>query len=251
MKTLCQLILATMFTINIATAQDTLYIYKSGSLIRKYAISNIDSIIFYKASDKPLGEIILDKDGNIYHSVTIGTQVWMTENLKTTKFNDDTNITLVTNNSEWGWKTSPAYCSYNNTTNADTINTFGRLYNRYAIKTGKLCPTGWHVPNDSDWTTLIDYLGGANVAGGKLKETGTAHWMSPNTGADNSSGFKAIPSGYRTSDGGYFYHIGRCGYWWNASDNGASKYLFFDKNDVVNFWGDGGQDGYSVRCVMD
>jgi uncharacterized protein (TIGR02145 family) len=221
----------------------------------KYAFLLMNVLLMFTIScetdNDNISQTVTDIDGNVYHLVTIGTQVWMVENLKTTRLNDGTSLSLVTGPSEWGYIGDPAYCSYNNTTNADTINVYGRIYNRSAVRTGKLCPTGWHVPTNADWDTLINYLGGADVASGKLKETDTTHWMSPNTGADNSSGFTALPGGYRTSDGGYFYHMARCGYWWSATEGAPNKYLFFDRINVVNFYGDGGNDGYSVRCVKD
>jgi uncharacterized protein (TIGR02145 family) len=103
---------------------------------------------------------LTDQDGNIYKTITIGNQVWMAENLRTTKYNDGTAIPNVTGKSEWCALTTGAYCNYNNTKNVDTISTYGRIYNWYAVNTGKLAPPGWHVPNDEDWRTLTDYLGG-------------------------------------------------------------------------------------------
>ena len=130
-----------------------------------------------------------DIDGNVYHTVTIGTQIWMVENLKTTRYNDGSPIPFVTDSSSWSNLTTPGYCWYNNdTTNK---NTYGALYNWFAVNTGKLAPTGWHVPTDDEWTTLTTYLGGESIAGGKLKETGTTHWRTPNAGATNEIGFTA------------------------------------------------------------
>ena len=130
-----------------------------------------------------LGVVVQDIDGNNYLTVTIGTQIWMAENLRTTKYNDGTAIPLVTDNTTWANLTTPAYCWYNNDAKTNG-STYGALYNWYSVNTKKLCPTGWHVPNDTEWTTLTTYLGGTAVAGGKLKETGTAHWYSPNFRSD-------------------------------------------------------------------
>src|SRR5664279_5386678 len=129
-------------------------------------------------------QTLQDIDGNVYKNVTIVKQILMAENLKTTKFNDGTSIPLVRENSAWKDMNSPSFCWYNNdaTTNK---NNYGALYNWYTVNTNKLCPSGWHVPSDAEWTTLRTYLGGDSVAGGKLKETGTTHWKSPNTGATN------------------------------------------------------------------
>ncbi|GIV37473.1 MAG: hypothetical protein KatS3mg032_1852 [Cyclobacteriaceae bacterium] len=112
----------------------------------------------------------------------------MAENLRTTRYNDGTPITLITDNISWGDITAGAYSNHFNTENIDTIATYGRLYNWYAVNTGKLCPLGWHVPDINEWSALADAFGGAGEAGGALKEVGTTHWASPNTGATNESG---------------------------------------------------------------
>ena len=196
---------------------------------------------------------VTDVDGNVYHTVTIGTQTWMVENLRTTKYNDGTAIPNVTDGTVWGNLTTPGVCTYNNTGNADTINTYGRLYNWYTVNTGKLAPTGWHVPTDAEFTTLTTYLGGEGVAGGKLKETGTTHWNSPNTGADNTSGFTALPGGGRYNDGTFFI-IGYDGTWWSSSESN-SNYAWFRNLHYFNSYVYSSYDyescGYSVRCVRD
>ncbi|MCB9001260.1 MAG: fibrobacter succinogenes major paralogous domain-containing protein [Bacteroidales bacterium] len=158
---------------------------------------------------------VTDIDGNTYITVTIGNQVWMAENLKTTHYNDGTAIPNVTDGNEWAALTTGAYCWYSNATAYK--DTYGALYNWYAVNTGKLAPTGWHVATDAEWTTLTTYLGGESVAGGKLKETDTTHWASPNTGATNETGFTALPGGYR-GRGGAFGGIGGYGYWWSATE---------------------------------
>jgi uncharacterized protein (TIGR02145 family) len=141
-----------------------------------------------------IGEVVTDIDGNVYNTVTIGDQVWMAENLKTTKLNDGTSISNAIDNIAWASLSTPGYCWFIN--NRATYEIYGALYNWYAVYTDKLCPTGWHVPSNSEWTTLTDHLGGAEVAGGKLKESGSSHWASPNTGATNVTGFTALPGGY-------------------------------------------------------
>ncbi len=194
---------------------------------------------------------IVDIDGNIYHAVTIGTQVWMVENLKTTRYNDGSAIPLDTNSSTWGGLTTGAYCWYNDS--ATYGSTYGALYNWYAVSTGKLAPTGWHVPTDSEWTVLTTYLGGLSVAGGPLKEAGTAHWASPNTGATNSSGFSALPGGFRNFTGTFNY-IGSNGYWWSSTANGASASWTrgMSCNDAVAYsFNYNNVSGVSVRCVRD
>jgi uncharacterized protein (TIGR02145 family) len=191
-----------------------------------------------------------DIDGNTYKTVTIGTQTWMAENLKVTKYNDGTNIPNVTDDTEWGNLTTGAYCNYNN--DQSNVATYGRLYNWYAVNTGKLCPTGWHVPSDAEWTELTDYLGGTG-AGGKLKETGTTHWASPNTGATNETGFTALPGGDRDSNGTFDF-VGYYGSWWSATEYNATNALYrLMSNDfsLVSRFGSSKEVGFSVRCVRD
>ena len=141
-------------------------------------------------------QTVTDIDGNVYNTVTIGTQAWMAENLKTTKLNDGTAMPLVTNNTAWSgasWESpAPAYCWYNNDM-ATYKGTYGALYNWFSLDTasngGKnVCPAGWHVPSYAEWTTLIDYLGGEGAAKGKLMETSTAHWSDPYPEATNETG---------------------------------------------------------------
>jgi uncharacterized protein (TIGR02145 family) len=197
---------------------------------------------------------VTDIDGNVYHTVTIGTQVWMVENLKTTRCNDGTPITLETDGWAWTNLYAPGYCWYENDS-ATYKTTYGALYNWWAVNTGKLCPTGWHVPTDAEWAILTDYLGGTGVAGGKLKETGTIHWQSPNTGATNETGFTAVPGGYRLYQDGTFDHIGSTGYWWSSSEGDYSplvwgRYIYFNdviEDRIITF----AYCGYSVRCIKD
>ena len=157
-----------------------------------------------------------DADGNVYKTVKIGTQVWMAENLKTTKYNDGAEIPNVTGNVEWSNLSTGAYCNYNNADSNAVI--YGRLYNWAAVGTGKLAPAGWHVATDEDYTILTNFLGGESAADGKLKETGTAHWVATNKSVDNSTGFTALPGGFRWIDG-KFDKICYNGCWWTSSVN--------------------------------
>ena len=192
---------------------------------------------------------VTDIDGNVYNTVTIGTQIWMVENLKTTKYNDGTSIPNVTDYTEWGALTTGAYCWYNN--NASNKSPYGALYNWYSVNTGKLAPVGWHVPTFAEWTTLNTVIGGV---AGKLKETGTDHWASPNTGATNETGFTALPGGSR--NGGYlaaFTGLGLSGYWWSTRDDntgGAGEALMYNF-DVISQYASVKWIGSSVRCVKD
>ena len=206
----------------------------------------------HSSNPTPTSGTVKDVDGNVYHTVTIGTQVWMVENLKTTKYNDGTTIPLVTDSTAWPNLTTPGYCWYNND-EAAYKTTYGALYNWYTVNTGKLCPSGWHVPTDAEWTTLTTYLGGESVAGGKLKETGTTHWQSPNEGATNERGFNALPAGSRDYSGTFGY-VGTNGYWWSSSEYTASnawyRSLYYYNISVLRFYTNK-HYGFSVRCLRD
>jgi uncharacterized protein (TIGR02145 family) len=194
---------------------------------------------------------VADIDGNGYNTVTINDQVWFKENLKTTKFNDGTSIPYVTDYTEWAALTTPAYCWYNNETVNKDI--YGALYTWYTVKTGKLCPAGWHVPSDAELTILENYLGGLEVAGGKLKETGTEHWYSPNTDATNISGFTALPGGWRDGNGGGYVWLSITGCWWSSQvyTTDAPWYrLIYYNSGIVNRPSPGDPSfGLSVRCL--
>ncbi|MEN6352788.1 MAG: FISUMP domain-containing protein [Bacteroidales bacterium] len=192
---------------------------------------------------------VKDIDGNVYQTIIIRDQIWMKENLKTTRYNDGKPIPLVTDNGKWGALKTPAYCWYNNNMNSNK-NTYGALYNWYAIDTKKLCPKGWHVPSTEEWTMLIySKFENGSLAGGSLKEAGTQHWASPNTLATNSTGFTALPGGYRFSD---FYLIGKTGFWWTSEEyNEITSWFGILEYDQQVFRGqyDNKQFGGSVRCV--
>jgi len=199
-----------------------------------------------------------ERDGQEYKCVEIGEQTWMAENLKATKYNDGTDIPLVTDNTEWGDLSTPGYCWYGN--DAATYKTpYGALYNWHAVNTGKLCPTGWHVPTDAEWTTLTDYLGGEEVAGGKLKEAGTDHWRYPNVGATNSSGFTALGGGYRNYLHGIFRYVNFSGWWWSSTEFDYEsdeeyafvRYIFHDKDNINRYGFVPKSEGISVRCLRD
>jgi len=194
---------------------------------------------------------VTDIDGNVYQTVTIGTQVWMKENLKVTKYRNGDPIPNITDGTFY-FQSAGVYCNYNNDTNNSTI--YGRLYNWKAVNDIRnIAPKGWHVPSDSEWSSLTAYLGTSLVAGGKLKEAGTNHWKDPNTGATNESGFTALPGG---SNGGSFGYIGSHGSWWTSTPNYQTattawvRYIYFDGNDVGRtYWSE--SNGLSVRCLRD
>lgn len=197
-------------------------------------------------------DTVKDIDGNIYNTVRIGMQTWMTENLKTTKLNDGTEITLVVDSLEWQKSTAPAYCWYEN--DSSNKNIYGALYNWHTVGTNKLCPNGWHVPSNTEWKTLTVYLGGESVAGGRLKEAGTLHWKKPNTGATNKSGFTGLPGGFRHAAFSRFYYAGFFGYWWTSTalktEYARHRHLGYEYKYVFrNRFHK--RTGFSVRCLKD
>lgn len=198
------------------------------------------------------GSSVTDVDGNTYRTVKIGTQVWMAENLKTTKYKDGTSIPLVTDNTAWANLTTPGYCWYNNDA-ATYKDTYGALYDWNTVNTGELCPTGWHVPSFFEWNALTHFLGGEDVAGGKLKETRTSHWVSSNAGTINETGFTAVPGGYRFSLGTFVY-VGYYGRWWSSTMSTASDAdcycIYYSTNDISSSSTDK-HYGLSVRCLQD
>ena len=234
--------------------------------VRAYATNSVGTAygteISFITSNTPSASVT-DIDGNTYQSVIICSQVWTKSNLNVSKYSDGTPIPQVTDPTAWANLTTGAWCYYNN--DAANGTTYGKLYNWYATAgiydaaslanptlRKKLAPTGWHVPSDAEWTTLTTCLGGESLAGGKMKETGTAHWDSPNTGATNSSGFTGLPGGYRYDDA--FGNIGYSGLWWSSSEY-YTAYAWYRDLD----YSDGDADryvndkiyGFSVRCLRD
>ena len=198
---------------------------------------------------------VTDIEGTNYKTITIGTQTWMAENLRTTRYRNGEDIPEVTNNNTWKNLTTHAYCNYENSTDRDQIATFGRLYNWFAVSDSRnLAPEGWHIATDADWTLLEAYLGGSAVAGGKLKETTPLHWAAPNDINSNLSGFTALPGGRREYTDGSFINLGYDGFWWTSSaynpDYSWYRYMHYDVADCyrANFHK---QYGFSVRCVKD
>ena len=234
--------------------------------VRAYATNSIGTSYGNELNFKTLS-VLTDIDGNIYNSVTIGTQVWMVENLKTTKYNDGTSIPLVSDNTAWYDLTTPGYCFYNN--DAANKNTYGVLYNWYAVNTGKLAPIGWHVPTDAEWNTLKNYLiaNGYNydgtTTGDKIAKSlaATTLWKSHTTvGAigndltkNNTSGFAGLPGGLRGNIGA-FSSIGYYGFWLSSTQYSADNAWARDLDYYGSSVGRGNygkQYGFSVRCVKD
>ena len=195
---------------------------------------------------------VTDIDGNVYKTVTIGSQVWMAENLKTTKFRNGDPIPLITDAAAWASSTTGAYCNYDNDeANAEV---YGRLYDwKSANDPRGICPEGWHIPTDAEWGTLIAFLGGDAVAGGKLKEKGTVHWNSPNNQASDTVGFTALPAGERRATGQYIY-LKQYGCWWSSTEtddlNAWIRYIsnstYYITRQIYSK-----KYAYSVRCIKD
>lgn len=258
--------------INMAKTSPIVKSFRDNKVTMVYHYSDKKGVFLFEIVVSPDQYLMAsqDVDENVYKTITIGTQIWMSENLKTTKYNDDTPIPLVTDPTSWINLSTPAYswCDSDSTTWDDIlspdytwrkndvtnyINTYGILYNWYAVNTGKLCPIGWHVPSDTEWNLLTDYLGGEDVAGTKLKESGTVNWSIPNKEATNETSFTALPGGYRSEYDGTFKGIGIYSYWWSSTESseGVTRwYIFYEHSSLYNSKYIK-TSGYSVRCVRD
>lgn len=191
-------------------------------------------------------ETVTDLDGNVYHTIKIGTQTWMVENLKTTTYNDRTSIAVIS-----GYNyTEPGYSTYANSSSNKEV--YGLLYNWYAVHTGKLAPEGWRVPTMEDWQILIDYLGGYSVAGSKLKESGNTHWNTPNTDAVDW-GFRALPGGTRDGTAAVFRTLKSRGWWWSTTpgnpDYNAYHLGLVEWMSSASLGQGSKTDAFSVRCI--
>ena len=196
-------------------------------------------------------QTVIDIDGNVYNTMTIGTQIWLKENLKVTRYSNGDSISNVIDDSQWVNLTTGACSIYDNDTN--NSGTYGRLYNWYAASDSRnACPVGWHTPLDDEFGTLITNLGGIDIAGGKLKEAGTEHWLPPNTGATNENGFTGLPGGYRNGLKGFFENKKAFGHWWSSTRYDSSQawglglfYLDIPANRSESII----KNGFSIRCI--
>ncbi len=215
---------------------------------------------FLNAQNQPI--TVTDIDGNVYKTVQIGNQLWMAENLRTTKFSNGKPIPKTNDKANWKGLMSGGVCFYDD--QSANGKTYGALYNWHAVRAQKLCPTGWHVPSDGEWDTLAIALGGTKIGathreeielldiGGKLKAD-TTLWQNPNTGATNETGFSALPGGYRTSGGAYDLK-GSFGYWWSSSiSNSYGSFCRFMNYNTSSFYKINLSKtyGFSVRCIKD
>ncbi len=192
---------------------------------------------------------LTDIEGNIYKTIEIGSQTWMAENLRTLKLNDGTDIPYIEDASDWNDLDSPAYCLIKSDTSI-----YGALYNWYTVDSEKLCPEGWSVPSDQDWSVLIDYLGGQTEAALYLKEAGTRHWTTTNINTNNDSGFTALPGGYRNHNG-TLGDLSKAGYFWSSTIDSGSGTVFFRSiyygYNNVDRSSSNQKSGFSVRCIED
>lgn len=206
---------------------------------------------YFHGAACPDAPTMTDVDGNVYATVQVGGQCWTATNLRTTHYRDGSAMPNVTSNNTWAQMSTGARCSYQNNAALDV--TYGQLYNWYAVADPRgVCPLGWHVPSDAEWTQLTDHLGGASVAGGLLKTT--TLWNPPNTGATNASGFSAVPAGTRSDVDGVFAYFGSYSYWWSTTErtstgawyrNAASLHAGINRNDSPK------RSGYCIRCLRD
>jgi uncharacterized protein (TIGR02145 family) len=194
---------------------------------------------------------ISDIEGNSYNTINIGNQIWMTSNLSTSRFRNGVYIPYILNSTQWANTKSPALSFYNHDNNFES--NYGKQYNWYAVADPQgLCPVGWHIPSNNEWTILSDFLGGLNVAGGKMKATGTQFWSFPSNG-NNSSGFTGLPGGFRNIDG-TFGILGYNGFWWSATDENEQKAFnrsIIYTDNVLSVGSSSKNQGFSVRCIKD
>nr|MBN2278598.1 hypothetical protein [candidate division Zixibacteria bacterium] len=216
--------------------------------------------LYFDSAAPDCGEtgVLTDIDDNVYQTVKIGDQWWMAENLKVTHYSNGDSIPNVTDSGAWLALATGAYCNYDN--DESIVTTYGRLYNWYAVDDGRnLAPIDWHVPSDNEWMQLEMYLGMSQAQanstecrgtdeGGKLKEIGTMHWLSPNTGATNESGFNALPGGYRADFTGYYEIMGYGAFYWSSSV--MYRHLYYNLSGIIRL-NYPAQGGFSVRCIAD
>jgi uncharacterized protein (TIGR02145 family) len=253
MKTqLSILAIAVFFLLGISlnlVSQEIMNINKKDNTTISIPVSDIQSITFNGDAPVATGNTVTDIDGNVYPVVKIGHQVWMAENLRTTKYNDGTSIKLLPDYDLWETETGGAFCYYMN--NADNKIPFGGLYNFAAVKTGKLCPKGWHVPVLEEWEALTRGLN--DVPGAKLKETGTTNWIKNTTNVTNETGFTALPGGHRYASG-KFSSFGSHGTYWTRttkSEAEAFHVVIYDYTSSIPSSVSKVNDARSVRCVRD
>jgi uncharacterized protein (TIGR02145 family) len=226
---------------------------KTTYFVRAFATNEVGTAYSnqIKLTTNTASTTISDLDGNIYNTVSIGNQIWMASNLSTSRYRNGAYIPYILNSNQWAAIKSPALSFYNHDNSYET--NYGKQYNWYAVTdTQGLCPVGWHIPTNSEWTVLSDFLGGLNVAGGKMKATGTQFWSFPSNGS-NSSGFTGLPGGFRNVDG-TFGILGYNGFWWSATEENEQKAFnrsIIYTDNVLSVGSSSKNQGFSVRCLKD
>ena len=267
MKNLISIFIVLMVSTSLFAQINQMNIRKTDGSLYTIPISEVDSI-YYNEHIFQCGETITDFDGNVYNTVEIFGQCWMKENLNVTHYANGNAILLVEDSASWS-ELAPnnidgAYCYYNNDENNEG-ETYGALYTWAAAMGGYgasssatpsgvqgICPTGWHIPSDDEWRNLVDSLGGESIAGGELKDT--VLWDSPNTGANNSTGFSALPGGIRGYHDSTFEFLGGNSYWWCATETdnmGAWFHYLSYLGPQYGRYPAGKNVAMSVRCLKD
>jgi len=230
--------------------------YLKAYAVNELGISYGNEIVFITGTMSIPGSGMTDIDGNKYQSTILGQQEWSSNNLNVSRYQNGDLIPQITDSATWISMTTGAWCYLNNDPSMGVK--YGKLYNWYAVTDPRgLAPSGWHAPTDAEWTTLVNYLGGEAIAGGRMKEVGTSHWLTPNLGATNESGFTGLPGSFRANSGsrGVFVSPGEVGYWWSTTERGDSQtitvsYLIKQNGSTgITAWYK--EMGLSVRCIKD
>ncbi len=216
----------------------------------------ITLIILVTAGATGCRKTVTDIDGNQYRTVKIGGEIWMAENLRTTRYNDGEPIPNITSAGEWVSLTEGAYCWYDN--DKEQWSGYGALYNWYAVETGKLCPDGWRVPSAEEWSGLIESMGGIYEAGAQMKSRSTEpdphpRWDIPNEGAADRFRFEALPGGWRVLTGG-FHSVGNGAFWWSSTetDSAEARYVAAGSaGERVMHTREMKIYGMSIRCIKE
>ena len=269
MKKIIIILISVLFSTSLFSQQIHMKIRKTDGSIYSLPISLIDSVYYQEDSTFVCGQTVTDYDGNVYNTVQIGNQCWMQQNMKATHYHDGTAISNITDNNEWGAlgnnNIDDAYCAYNNDNN--NIDIYGAIYT-WAAAMGDnavssssnpsnvqgVCPDGWHIPSDLEYTQLTDFLGGDTIAGSKMKDFDL--WATTDS-LNNSSGFSLLPSGYRNGEGtslGVFYSLTYNAYLWSSTEsNGSTAYVrkLHHNDSIVERLYLYKSHGFSVRCVKD
>lgn len=240
------------FTCTINGLKESTTYYFRAYATNEYGTSYGNQVVYTTANLFVLGEGLTDVEGNFYHTIILGDQEWMVENLKTTRYRNGDTISNITGDNPWCFYTDGAWCDYNN--DPSISNVYGKLYNWFAvIDERNIAPHGWHIPTNDEWLKLVEYLGGETIAGGKMKEDGSAHWITPNVGAISSSGFMGLPGGNRMANSGFFY-LQQNAVWWSSTEQQsdfAYNLSIFSSSADAFILSSPSNFGNSIRCVRD